>query len=150
MKKYHRIQIVLVAVQLVFAFLLMIGEKTFLRPCGTRPDGTFMTCHWAGESVYVLSILLFFGAMLMLIIRKQEVYAALEGMVILICLLMKHIPGGFIPLCMKKDMRCWAVMRSGVGLLCALVILLAIVVEILVWRTKKEAGSGDENRGEKQ
>ena len=79
MKKYHRIQIVLVAVQLVFAFLLMIGEKTFLRPCGTRPDGTFMTCHWAGESVYVLSILLFFGAMLMLIIRKQEVYAALLG-----------------------------------------------------------------------
>ena len=150
MKKYHRIQIVLVAVQLVFAFLLMIGEKTFLRPCGTRPDGTFMTCHWAGESVYVLSILLFFGAMLMLIIRKQEVYAALEGMVILICLLMKHIPGGFIPLCMKKDMRCWAVMRPGVGLLCALVFLLAIVVEILVWRTKKEAGSGDENRGEKQ
>ena len=150
MKKYHRIQIVLVAVQLVFAFLLMIGEKTFLRPCSARPDGTFMTCHWAGESVYVLSILLFFGAMLMLIIRKQEVYAALEGMVILICLLMKHIPGGFIPLCMKKDMRCWAVMLPGVGLLCALVILLAIVVEILVWRTKKEAGSGDENRGEKQ
>ena len=150
MKKYHRIQIVLVAVQLVFAFLLMIGEKTFLRPCSARPDGTFMTCHWAGESVYVLSILLFFGAMLMLIIRKQEVYAALEGMVILICLLMKHVPGGFIPLCMKKDMRCWAVMRPGVSLLCALVILLAIVVEILVWRTKKEAGSGDENRGEKQ
>ena len=150
MKKYHRIQIVLVAVQLMFAFLLMIGEKTFLRPCSARPDGTFMTCHWAGESVYVLSILLFFGAMLMLIIRKQEVYAALEGMVILICLLMKHIPGGFIPLCMKKDMRCWAVMRPGVGLLCDLVILLAIVVEILVWRTKKEAGSGDENRGEKQ
>ena len=150
MKKYHRIQIVLVAVQLVFAFLLMIGEKTFLRPCSARPDGTFMTCHWAGESVYVLSILLFFGAMLMLIIRKQEVYAALEGMVILICLLMKHIPGGFIPLCMKKDMRGWAGMRPGVGLLCALVILLAIVVEILVWRTKKEAGSGDENRGEKQ
>ena len=86
----------------------------------------------------------------MLTIRKQEVYAALEGMVILICLLMKQIPGGYIPLCMKKDMRCWAVMRPGVGLLCALVILLAIVVEILVWRTKKEAGSGDENRGEKQ
>ena len=140
----------LVAVQLAFAFLLMIGEKTFLRPCSARPDGTFMTCHWAGESVYVLSILLFFGAMLMLIIRKQEVYAALEGMVILICLLMKHLPGGFIPLCMKKDMRCWSVMRPGVGLLCALVILLAIVVEILVWRTKKEAGSGDENRGKKQ
>ena len=140
----------LVAVQLAFAFLLMIGEKTFLSPCSARPDGTFMTCHWAGESVYVLSILLFFGAMLMLIIRKQEVYAALEGMVILICLLMKHLPGGFIPLCMKKDMRCWAVMRPGVGLLCALVILLAIVVEILVWRAKKEAGSGDENRGKKQ
>ena len=140
----------LVAVQLVFAFLLMIGEKTFLSPCSARPDGTFMTCHWAGESVYVLSILLFFGAMLMLIIRKQEVYAALEGMVILICLLMKHLPGGYIPLCMKKDMRCWSVMRPGVGLLCALVILLAIVVEILVWRAKKEAGSGDENRGKKQ
>lgn len=150
MKKYHRIQIVLVAVQLVFAFLLMIGEKTFLRPCSARPDGTFMTCHWAGESVYVLSILLFFGAMFMLTIRKQEVYAALEGMVILICLLMKQIPGGYIPLCMKKDMRCWAVMRPGVDLLCALVILLAIVVEVLVWRAKKEAGSGDENRGEKQ
>lgn len=150
MKKYHRIQIVLVAVQLVFAFLLMIGEKTFLRPCSARPDGTFMTCHWAGESVYVLSILLFFGAMFMLTIRKQEVYAALEGMVISICLLMKQIPGGYIPLCMKKDMRCWAVMRPGVGLLCALVILLAIVVEVLVWRAKKEAGSEDENRGEKQ
>lgn len=150
MKKYQRIQMGLVAVQLAFAFLLMIGEKTFLRPCSARPDGTFMTCHWAGESVYVLSILLFFGAMLMLIIRKQEVYAALEGMVILICLLMKHLPGGYIPLCMKKDMRCWSVMRPGVGLLCALVILLAIVVEILVWRAKKEAGSGDENRGKKQ
>ena len=135
MKKYHRIQIVLVAVQLVFAFLLMIGEKTFLRPCGTRPDGTFMTCHWAGEALLGIAAVMLVMSLLHLLPLRTGMKEGLVFAMIPVSFLIIVLPGRLIPLCMMETMRCHVIMQPAVTVIAVLNIVLSAVY---LWQHRKE------------
>lgn len=36
----------------------VIGEQTVAGPCPVMPDGRFMVCHWAGQAVLGVGIVL--------------------------------------------------------------------------------------------
>ncbi|MBO5574333.1 MAG: DUF4418 family protein, partial [Clostridium sp.] len=36
----------------IISFLFLIGTKTIFGPCGPKEDGSFMTCHWAGQALF--------------------------------------------------------------------------------------------------
>ena len=35
----------------LLSVLLVIGEQSFAGPCPMKPNGMYMVCHWAGQAI---------------------------------------------------------------------------------------------------
>ena len=116
------------------SLILFIGLLTFLKPCGPKEDGSWMTCHWAGRALAGLA-----GAMLVLSIIRWfaggGVKLGLDIALAVLAALAICVPGHLIGLCMMDAMRCRAVMTPGVTVVAVLVIA-AAVIDIFVQRKK--------------
>lgn len=119
------------------ALILFAGLLTFLKPCGPKDDGSWMTCHWAGQALRGVA-----GAMLALAVVRLFVPGGVKlgldiGMAAL-AVLSLCVPGHLIGLCMMDTMRCHAVMTPGVTVLSILVIA-AAAADMILQRKKDKA-----------
>ena len=125
---------------LVLALLSAIGVQTFLRPC-VHDDGSFGTCHWAGQVLFGLSLVIAAESLTALLRKdfalRRGLYLAMAFTAVLGLL----IPGTLIKLCSMADMRCRMIMRPAVMILYFL-ILVSAAAGMLLSGTKK--GSGKE------
>ena len=116
---------------LIVSVIFLIGTFSFLKPCGPQEDGSFMSCHWAGQTLTGLAIILLVMALILLFIPapagKQGVALAMVPTGILTAV----VPGGLIHLCMMETMRCHAVMKPGARVFGIIIAVLAIVSVIL-------------------
>ena len=132
-KKNKRVEIWDV-VLLVLALILFIGLLTFLKPCGPKEDGSWMTCHWAGQALVGIS-----GAMLVLsvvhLFVKNHVKIGLDIGMMVLSVLAICVPGRLIGLCMMDTMRCRAVMSPGVTVT-AILTAAAAIIDIFVLRKR--------------
>ena len=117
---------------LALGVLLLAGTLTFLSPCGPKEDGSWMTCHWAGNAVAGVA-----GALLALAVVRLFVSGGaklgLDVGTAALAALAALLPGRLIDLCMTAGMRCRAVMTPGVTVLAALT-LAAAAADILLRR----------------
>lgn len=104
----------------VLALAVAVGSQTFLSPC-VHEDGSFGSCHWAGQALLGVGLLL--AALALLSWVRTDVYLAILPAALLGCL----TPGTLIPLCKMSAMRCRAVMQPAMILLCAVIALLALI-----------------------
>lgn len=116
------------------ALILFAGLLTFLKPCGPKDDGSWMTCHWAGQALLGVA-----GAMLVLAVVRLFVNGGVKlGLDIgeaALALYAICVPGRLIGLCMMDTMRCRAVMTPGVTVIVILIIA-AAAADIFVQRKK--------------
>lgn len=105
--------------------LLTIGVKTFFGPCGAHEDGSFGSCHWAGQAIFGIGIVLIAIGILHLIMSRPAGKMGLSLAVIPLALLIVLLPKKLIRLCMMGDMRCNAIMRPAVMILGILTAVLA-------------------------
>ena len=110
---------------LIPGILLTIGVKTAFHPCGMHEDGGYGSCHWAGQAVFGIGIVLLVIGILHLIMRKPAGKMGLSLAVIPLALLAAVLPKNLISLCMMASMRCNAVMRPAVLVIGILTALLA-------------------------
>ena len=103
----------------VLALAVAVGSQTFLSPC-VHEDGSFGSCHWAGQALLGVGLLL--AALALLSWVRTDVYLAILPAALLGCL----TPGTLIPLCKMSAMRCRAVMQPAMILLCGLIAFLAL------------------------
>lgn len=108
----------------VLCAVLLVGMLTFLRPCGPKEDGSWMTCHWAGQALTGAAGALFVLSAVRLFV-SAPVKQGLDIAAAVLSVLAICIPGSLIDLCMMADMHCRAVMRPGVTVLAILIILTA-------------------------
>ena len=122
---------------LALALILFIGLMTFLKPCGPKEDGSWMSCYWAGQALKGTT-----GAMVLLaLVRlsvRGEVKIGLDIGSAVLAILSVLIPGRLIGLCMMDAMRCHAVMTPGVTVLSILTIA-AAATDIILRRNKNKA-----------
>ena len=122
---------------LALALILFVGLLTFLRPCGPKEDGSWMTCHWAGQALTGAA-----GAMLALALVRLFVRGSVKlGLDIgaaALAVLVICIPEHLINLCMMDTMRCHAVMTPGVTVLSVLIIA-AATADMFLRRRKGKA-----------
>ena len=104
----------------VLALAVAVGSQTFLSPC-VHEDGSFGSCHWAGQALLGVGLLL--AALALLSWVRTDVYLAILPAALLGCL----TPGTLIPLCKMSAMRCRSVMQPAMILLCAVIALLALI-----------------------
>ena len=106
------------------ATVLAAGSQTFLSPC-VHDDGSFGTCHWAGQMLLGLGLCLSVIGLIGLCVRRARPGAYLSAMPV--CVLSMLTPGILVDLCRMSTMRCRMVMQPAAVILSAACFLCAVV-----------------------
>lgn len=118
--------------------VLAIGAFTVLKTCGPMEDGSWMTCHWAGEAVKGVSVVMAVLAAVGLFTKNSGVKVGLSVGIIANAVLNCCIPGTLIHTCMMPDMQCNAVTKPCVMALSVVIIVIALINAIISVKASKE------------
>ena len=118
---------------LVLNLIFFVGIQTVFAPCEARPDGSWMTCHWAGQALIGVAAVLVVIALMHLVIPRAQVKIGLSLAVIPVSILAFAVPDHLIDLCMMETMHCHTVMEPAVTVLSLLNIMTA-GADIYVYR----------------
>ena len=130
-RRFGVMDVLLLALNLLF----FVGMQTVFLPCEARPDGSWMTCHWAGQALTGIAAVLVAIAALHLVIPRAQVKMGLALAMIPLSVLAFVLPDHLIDLCMMETMHCHTVMEPAVTVLSLLNIMTA-GADIYVYRKK--------------
>jgi len=116
---------------LVLSLVAAIGSQTFLSPC-VHEDGSFGTCHWAGQVLLGLGCVLGILALFSLLIQRARFGAFLSAMPV--CVMGILTPGTLVDLCHMSTMRCRMVMQPAMIILFSAGLASALIGAILTGR----------------
>ena len=123
---------------LVLNLIFFVGIQTVFAPCEAHPDGSWMTCHWAGQALMGIAAALTVIAVMHLVIPRAQVKMGLALAMIPISVLALVLPDHLIGLCMMETMHCHTVMTPAVTVLSLLNIMTA-GADIYVYRKEAQA-----------
>ena len=129
MKQHGVTRIAEIAV-LVFSICLTIGIRTLFKACDAKEDGSWMTCHWAEQAVFAVSVAILIAACALVFYNGRGHHGVKAGISFAIAVqaaVCIAVPGVFIGLCMMDTMRCHTVMRPAVIVVCLLVCATAVI-----------------------
>lgn len=116
------------AVILILSLVIVIGEMTFLAPC-IHEDGSFGSCHWAGQALLGAGCVLGVLAALALGVKRARPGVYLSALPV--CALGILTPGTLIDLCHMSTMRCRMVTQPAMIILFSASMLCALIGAIL-------------------
>ena len=125
------------AVLLGLCILGAVGMWTFLAPCGMH-DGAWSTCHWAGQALKGLFIVMGCCALLGCVLKDRKARAACCLCLVPCAALTALVPNTLIRLCMMSGMRCLSVMLPGARVLGCAIALVALVGGLMGLLGRKE------------
>ena len=115
MKKRSMIPAVIIGLS---ALTATAGSRSFLGPC-VHEDGTFGPCHWAGQALFGLALLMAAEAVIAVAWKNESLRKGLYIAMALTAVLGILVPGTLIGLCGMATMRCRALMRPAMTILFA-------------------------------
>ena len=120
----------------IAGIVVLAALMTVLAPCGPKEDGTFMSCHYAGQALRILAgvSVIVSLASCMADPAAGKIHMAADVLVMFLSAAMILIPGNVIHLCMMPEMQCRAVMKPGSMVLAVLLLILAAVDLVLTSR----------------
>jgi len=107
------------AAALLLSVVIAVGSVSFLGPC-VHEDGSFGACHWAGQAMLGIGLLLAVLSLAALLVKDGRLRAGILFAAAAAAVLGIFVPGTLIRLCGMATMRCRAVMRPAMMLLCTL------------------------------
>ncbi len=113
---------------LVLAIVIIVGSQSFLAPC-VHEDGSFGSCHWAGQTLLGLGCVTGVLAVLLLCVKRARPGISLS--LLPVCILGILTPGTLIDLCHMSSMRCRMVMQPAMIILFSAALLCALISLIL-------------------
>ena len=122
---------------LLFSVVELIGILTFFAPCGPKEDGSWMSCHWAGQAVTGTALVLVVLALVHLLVRDRGMKLGLDVGLAVTAICSALLPGKLIGLCMMADMRCHRLTVPGVTV-CAVLVILATALD--AWTRRERHG----------
>ena len=133
MKKNNVLQNIVGIVLLVITVMLFVGSLTFLKTCCPKEDGSWMTCHWAGQAIVGVSCFLLVLALANLIMKNRRGKIGVSVGILANAVLAILIPGRLIDTCMMSDMHCNAITKPSVTVFGVVIIIVTIVN---IWSAK--------------
>jgi len=117
-----------VASLLVFLLgaLIAVGSVSFLGPC-VHEDGSFGVCHWAGQAMLGIGILLAAESLFALLCGDRRMRQGILIPMFFTSCLGSLIPGTLIDLCHMATMRCRALMQPAMIILFSLSALISLI-----------------------
>ena len=138
MKKRNTFEKLTEIILVLLSVILTAGVKFLFHACGQKEDGSWMHCHDAEQTVFVLGIMLTVMSVLMLIFSEEKKKRWIKIIMIPTALTAVFVPNILIHMCMMKGMRCLSVMRPAV-IIISLLIAAAAAVSIYYGRKNKES-----------
>ena len=121
------------AAALVLSAVTAAGSVSFLGPC-VHEDGSFGACHWAGQAMLGIGLLLAVLSLTALLVKDGRVRAGILFAAAAAAVLGIFVPGTLINLCGMATMRCRAVMRPAMTLLCVLTAVSSLAGGLAAYR----------------
>lgn len=121
------------AAALLLSAVTAAGSVSFLGPC-VHEDGSFGSCHWAGQAMLGIGLLLAALSLTALLVKDGRLRAGILFAAAAAAVLGIFVPGTLINLCGMATMRCRAVMRPVMTLLCALTAVSCLAGGIVAYR----------------
>lgn len=121
------------AAALLLSAVTAAGSVSFLGPC-VHEDGSFGSCHWAGQAMLGIGLLLAALSLTALLVKDGRLRAGILFAAAAAAVLGIFVPGTLINLCGMATMRCRAVMRPAMTLLCALTAVSCLAGGIAAYR----------------
>lgn len=122
---------------LVFSLLYLSGILTFFAPCGPKEDGSWMTCHWAGQAALGTAAVLTVLSVVHILAKDRGIKLGLDVGILSAAALSALIPGRLIGLCMMPEMRCRQLTAPGVTV-CSVLILAAAAADLILQRERRK------------
>ena len=129
MKKFSLPALVL----LLLSILIAAGSVSFLGPC-VHEDGSFGSCHWAGQAMLGIGLLLCLQSFAALLIWDNRIRVGIFLSCLMTAILGLVTPGTLIDLCRMSTMRCRSLMRPAMLILCGLCTLLSLLGIFQEWK----------------
>ena len=121
------------AAVLLLSVVIAVGSVSFLGPC-VHEDGSFGSCHWAGQAMLGIGLLLAVLSLAALLVKDCRLRAGILFAAAAAAVLGIFVPGTLINLCGMATMRCRAVMRPAMTLLCVLTAVSSLAGGIAAYR----------------
>ena len=116
---------------LALSIIYLVGIKLWFPVCGVSGD-MVMSCHWAGEVLSALSVLLVILSLIHMVIPDERIKAGIDISGAGIAVLSMIIPGNIITLCKNSEMPCRA--NTSLWTIIFMVIICVIIcVDIFVY-----------------
>lgn len=138
MEKRGKAGIVISIIITVLGALLAIGAQTFFKACGVKEDGSWMTCHWAGQVSCMLGIVIAVQGIISLLIKNKKAQGAVFLSIAPVSLLCCFIPGTVISLCAMSGMHCRSVLRPAVIIIGVIVTAVSLCGALYGLKGEKE------------
>ncbi|MBQ6622194.1 MAG: DUF4418 family protein [Mogibacterium sp.] len=124
---------------LVLAAVFCAGAFTILSGCAQEANGTWMDCHWAGQALKGVTIVIAALVLLALILPGKGVKAGIYIGVLANAGLAAAIPYYLFDLCTLSDMNCRRFMLPvTLGLSAAIALLALINAIVMAARSRSE------------
>ena len=120
----------------LFSLLLFLGTATVFHACEMKEDGTWMHCHDVQIAVITGSVILTVLLAAVAAIKNRWIKMIGYGLSVLAAAVMFFLPGDIMQMCMMHTMRCYAVMRPFVRIMCALTAVSAVFLLIKTCKKK--------------
>ena len=111
---------------LVLSAVIAFGSVSFLGPC-VHEDGSFGVCHWAGQALFGVGLLLSAESLCALLCKDRKSRRGIFASMLLTAILGCLIPGTLIDLCHMATMRCRALMQPAMMILCVMTGLVSLI-----------------------
>ncbi len=115
----------------LISVLYLIGIRVWFPVCEPMESG-FMSCHWAGEMLKGISILLVIMSVVHLLIPDDRIKIGTDITLCAVYVLTFCVPGMIIDLCKMSEMNC----RSHTAVLTAVfmvVMMLSAIADIILY-----------------
>lgn len=116
---------------LVCSVLYSIGIKSWFPVCGVSGD-MVMSCHWAGEVLFAVSVLMIVISAVHIVIPDEKIKTGIDISLAGIAVLAMIIPGNIISLCKNSEMQCRA--NTSLWTIIFMVIICVIIcVDVFIY-----------------
>ena len=119
---------------LVISIVYLIGIRAWFAVCPVMSE-MIMACHWAGEMLKAMSILLLVIVIVHIVIWDPKVKLGVDIPLIGIGILDIFIPGGIINLCQSTDMACQSAAKPWTIVFSA-ALLVVTVIDVILYASR--------------
>lgn len=118
-------------IKLIVSVIFVIGIRTWFSVCPVMSEMT-MSCHWAGEMLKAVSIVLLVISVIHIIIPDEKVKIGMDAASACFLIMSVFIPGTVIHICQDAQMRCRSIAQPW-SVIISIVLLIACAADMIIY-----------------